>query len=160
MHADLNTEACARLWHTANDQRDGTYCACVNCPIGARHAGEKFHPSQFYQSNLCARCNRPSSRLIHDLHCPSCYNRQREWIIGHNAKGTPLTKLKNLAQRSVLVRVDGSAKLVTHRHTIDELEAFVATLRTIPGAVLMAFHSKPLLKRPRQLSLFGEAAFV
>src|SRR5690606_2664063 len=35
----------------------------------------------------CTRCEVGSFRLVSGRLCPSCYNRQREWIVGRNAKG-------------------------------------------------------------------------
>jgi hypothetical protein len=65
--------------------------ACRGCPAGARRAGLQVAPTSDAVDHLrrvCSRCQQPSLRLVHGLHCVSCFNRHREAVKGRNRKGT------------------------------------------------------------------------
>jgi hypothetical protein len=62
---------------------------CRDCRIGAAHAGERhIHRSAIFDMAICPRCRRGGARMIGGRLCVSCYNREREFKIGKNAKGT------------------------------------------------------------------------
>src|SRR6266481_2000895 len=91
--AKLSTSACARRWRQAQTARG--YAAdqiekCRGCPIGAQHAGEKtVRYSMLFDSPICPRWGRGSTRrLVGGHRCISCFNREREYIRGKNAKGS------------------------------------------------------------------------
>lgn len=85
----LSPASCARSYQAGKTAEPWeTSHHCQGCEIGARNAGEKVivvPPRQHF----CARCGDPTHRLIGRLLCASCFNRQREYVIGANARGTP-----------------------------------------------------------------------
>jgi len=102
LSATLKTETCALKWresqrsqgHHGGEQRSH---GCMRCHIGAMHAGEtQASTSAIMGRPLCSRCHRSATRLVAKAICVSCYNRQREWVIGRNAKGTKPVKQKPL----------------------------------------------------------------
>lgn len=145
LHANLSTFACSSRWEKANsDPFRETFTACIKCPIGALHAGKVIEKgTELFGSRICTRCHRPSDRLIHDLHCPSCYNRQLEFLAGKNAKGTPpvkISKFGGLAHRAFRFRAgDGEARSEVSGLTISMVEAVVSLLRITPGRVEFGF---------------------
>ena len=93
--ARLTVGACARLWLSANDAErkphpwEGRH-ACITCPIGAANAGRPMSPvaaEVMALRTICPRCLCPSDRIIKDLLCISCYNRDAEARRRRNAKG-------------------------------------------------------------------------
>ncbi|WP_454764434.1 hypothetical protein [Cupriavidus campinensis] len=135
--ATLDADACAGNWRRANNDRDISRLKCRGCQIGAEHAGESgVNNSPFRGKLICGRCHRGASRLIHGHLCVSCYNRQREWLIGKNAKGSPPIKLARLDSRSVTYqRADGTVHIRAIDRTVDMEEVLVAVLRDEQQAV-------------------------
>lgn len=93
----LTVAGCRRLWVSAQEKRpdpgEGRH-SCLSCPIGAQHGGQAPAAAAASRASealrrFCPGCSRPASRLIHGLHCVSCYNRRREIAVGKNAKGNP-----------------------------------------------------------------------
>ena len=68
----------------ANLEQDVEIRPCRECPIGEQHSGIKSRPPT---PVFCIRCEVHSLRLIGRLLCPSCSNRQVEYVIGSNARG-------------------------------------------------------------------------
>lgn len=127
---------------------------CQGCELGAVHADQPIvRSSPLYGARICSRCHRPSARLIHGEHCPSCYNRQREVSIGKNGKGTRPVKHAYLHPCSVVVAHDGIVEERRFQHAADTLEAIVSVLRNVSGAVVFGFRSR-VIARPVQLELF------
>lgn len=60
---------------------------CIDCAIGAKNAGVKLG-APFQNRAICVRCGSGASRIVFGRYCLSCYNREREWRIGRNAKGS------------------------------------------------------------------------
>lgn len=119
--ANLAVPFCAGRWReaqAARGERAEELRLCASCPIGATHAGERFVPrAANYQNNVCARCQKGSGRrLILGRLCVGCYNRQREWLVGKNAKGTvPVKAAEELAYRTlalVLAPGEPTARIV------------------------------------------------
>lgn len=118
----LSRPGCAKLWLSANtgekDRRPKPWegrAACVACPLGATNAGVEQSPVAGAVESIrmiCPRCERPAQRLIHDRLCVSCYNREREALIGKNAKGGRPRLCDVLHQESVVVVERGIARLV------------------------------------------------
>lgn len=159
MSAVLSVAGCARMWKEANQPNtvknygDRLY-KCYRCELGAAHAGESVIAcNDLYGAKLCCRCHRPSRRLIHDELCVSCYNREREVIIGKNGRGTAPVKHPPLDARKLLVCHDGKVKLESFARTVDAAEPFVSVLRHMQGPVLFAFRSMRVA--PLQLVLPG-----
>ncbi|MGF6806057.1 hypothetical protein OKW30_001183 [Paraburkholderia sp. Clong3] len=137
LRATLSTDACGHRWKTAGEATAGTrWLTCKNCHVGARHAGElDANPSPIKGRKICARCHVLATRLIHKHLCVSCYNRQREQMIGKNAKGTKPIKLAQLVQRTISYMVRGKLETKTVERCLDTTELIIAVLRDEKQAV-------------------------
>lgn len=84
---NLSVVSCANQ-HKAAQTRDWCHRLphCVECPIGAKNAGISV-PAPFERKMVCVRCGSGAGRMVLKRFCMSCYNREREWRIGKNAKG-------------------------------------------------------------------------
>lgn len=144
LRASLSVGACADNWRRANSDRDIARLKCRGCQIGAEHAGESganTHPLR--GTTTCGRCHRGASRLIHGHLCVSCYNRQRERLIGKNGKGSLPVKLARLDARNVTYqRADGTVHTRTIDRTVDMEEVLVAVLRDEQQAVRIGFRAQ------------------
>jgi hypothetical protein len=136
----LTVSGCAKLWTSANDPEsrpakfEGRF-ACLACPIGAANAGQYISPTAAVVEALrctCARCLRPSDRIIKARLCISCYNRERELLIGRNAKGRP-PRLK-LSRLRVVV-VEAGVPRTVEQTALSLLEIILATARTATGSI-------------------------
>lgn len=98
LRGSVSTDWCARQWREVNTQPDGRrhprWVSCSGCATGAEHAGVRVQdmPPALAEMRICARCELESSRIIRGYLCVSCYNREREYRIGRNAKGKPPIK--------------------------------------------------------------------
>jgi hypothetical protein len=139
-NATLSVSACAKMWKEANHQNVEARYRCKTCPVGAVHAGETAASmSPLLGTTICARCHRSATRLIGKHLCVSCWNRQREWVIGKNAKGTKPVKLGGLHARTLRYFAGGvrATMHVALSASIDEL--IVAALRDSKNRVRFAF---------------------
>ncbi len=142
--ATLSVKSCADMWRQANHHNVERVNRCKTCPIGAMHAGETAASmSPMMGQCICARCHHTVTRLIGKHICISCYNRQREWIIGRNSKGSAPTKMKPLSRRTVRYFAAGEARTLTIEHTKDNEEMIVAILRDSKKAVQFAYQGMP-----------------
>jgi hypothetical protein len=155
MRATLTVFRCSAMWKEANaSTRKPDPCDrlhhCKRCEVGAEHAGEKLIAcSSLFGARICSRCHRPSARLIHGEHCPSCYNREREVLIGRNGKGTKPVKHAALEPRRLVVACDGRVTEKLFQHTVDAAETIVSVLRHVQGVVLFGFRGRIVASRPR-----------
>lgn len=166
LKASLSVAACSGNWRRANHERDLARHGCKGCKFGALHAGASGAScSPFRGLRICGRCHSVASRLIGKHLCISCYNRQREFLVGKNAKGTRPVKLTALYARSVTYqRADGTVLTRTIDRTIDTTEVVVAILRDEQQAVRFGFRGRgPAFDdaelEPSGRELDGEAAF-
>lgn len=102
----LSADSCGKAYREAMSQlglREGRRVTCRACHIGALHSGAPAGAtnSRFLGSLCCARCHVGARRLIRNSICVSCYNREREMLIGKNAKGNAPIHGKHI--RSVMV---------------------------------------------------------
>lgn len=110
----VTTDWCARQWCEVNQLPDGRrhprWVSCSGCELGAEHAGVESEqlPSALSEMRICARCTLESNRIIRGYLCVSCYNREREYRIGRNAKGT--RPIKHPPLFDVRLRVADPAK--------------------------------------------------
>jgi hypothetical protein len=125
MLAVLSVEACVQRWLKYSDS-DG-YATCRDCKIGACHAGVEY--IQKVPSTCCVRCGRTDQRLIRRQICISCYNREREYLRGENAKGSFPRDARPI-QEMVVNTTRGS--VVVHC-AVDQTEAVLLALRENPG---------------------------
>ncbi len=140
LHAGLTISACAEMWRLANKGRSERHTACRVCPVGAAHAGvPNASRSPISGALVCARCTRGATRLIGKRICISCYNREREFIRGRNARGMVPTKLAPLVGRRVFYLSNGRVHLVRCDRTASDAELVVATLRDAIHSVAFAW---------------------
>lgn len=144
LSATLSVASCADMWRKANHENVERLNRCKTCPIGAVHAGETAASmSPFMGQCICARCQRVSGRLIGKHLCVSCYNRNREYLIGRNSKGSNPVKMRPLARRTVRFIMGGTPCTLTLDHTADTEEMVVAVLRDQKKRVQFSFNGMP-----------------
>lgn len=107
LRATLQPSACASNW---KKNLEGSVCR--SCSLGAIHSGES--PSKALKTSRmhgCIRCNRGAGRLLAGCLCMSCYNRAREVITGHNAKGSaPRAWAKRLYCTSAIIQTPNASQ--------------------------------------------------
>lgn len=128
----LSIDTCAGRWKQAKASGEAVqFMACKGCPIGRCHAGEGDPLKAVRKSGTkravvavtenagrCVRCGRGGLRLIGSgtsrkhpkvgMICVSCWNREREYRVGQNAKGKPPKTYVPAAPRRVSIMVDGT----------------------------------------------------
>lgn len=155
--ATLSVEACAGNWRRAQDNSDDRIGSlrCRACPTGAVHAGETAANLWYGRGQtICSRCHRGATRLIGGWLCVSCYNREREWVKGRNARGQAPSKMPPLARREIRVFEAGRRRLVSREHTQSAAELIVSTLRDSRESVVFAFTGAPVGRVLAQIPLF------
>lgn len=170
MRATLSTSACAANWKAAHAQQEPVKLApgqqpreshalagerlwkCKTCPIGALHAGQEHASlSSLKGSLICGRCHRGAMRLVGAHLCVSCWNRERELIVGRNGKGRAPVKLVDIHARQLLVFENGERKVVRRARTASFEELYVMALRDSHSRVTFSWD-------PRRPALFGQAS--
>lgn len=151
--ATLSVPACAHMWSEAQ-VADGLKAerleVCRLCPIGAAHAGESVTvTSRLFGSMICPRCRRGTTRMINGTRCVSCYNREREFLAGKNAKGTAPVKLAPLFPVNLSYSVDGIPKRYSTNLARDLMEPMVSVLRATRGKIAFAFLGSYQLRQGR-----------
>lgn len=150
LSATLGTESCADMWRKAHSGENTAhrYEKCKGCCIGARHAGEgEASMSLLFGRRICARCHKLSRRFVYNDICVSCYNRQREWIKGRNARGTKPVKQPPLHPVSIAYIVGGeiqASKAVMSESTV---EMVTRILRDSRKEVTFGFFRRALIKK-------------
>jgi len=99
----LTPKTCASMWERARrSQADALVrlAPCVGCHIGASNAGVKVKQVASKPKPgdglSCVRCGSGGRRLVGGRLCVSCYNREREYLAGRNAKGDAPTQHRPL----------------------------------------------------------------
>ena len=133
--ATLSVESCADRFRKANgndpDVHVDRYHECRRCPLGALHsgAGRDLNLGRVSRVTICGRCRAGATRLIGKHLCVSCYNRQREWLLGKNAKGTKPVKLAPLDPRRICYMSGKAPKTLYMPLTVDTEELIISALR-------------------------------
>lgn len=145
----FSVESCARNWKAARGAvEDSNRCLCRNCSVGALHAGQE--PVRLTPKSMCARCGKTDQRLIRGAICVSCYNRERELLVGRNSKGAFPVHAKRLRSLDISVRgaspshIDRvcnpvEAAVIAFRH------GDIPAIRMLTGTFLQTGHKR----RPR-----------
>jgi hypothetical protein len=153
-NATLSTSACAGMWREGNHGNSEKRMRCKVCPIGAVHAGETAASmSPLKGSLVCGRCHTGATRLIGKHLCISCYNRQREFVVGRNAKGTKPVKLAPLEPRRIRYLSGKAVKTLYMPLSVDTEELMVSALRDSQETVTFAW-SGDIHGAPAQLRLW------
>jgi len=140
--ATLQPGACAAMWRTANDNLSpNRTLACRGCQIGADHADvPNSSSSQIRGVAMCVRCHRVGLRLVagHTL-CVSCWNREREYLVGRNARGKPPVTHPVLHRTQAWGVVSGVVQGWALARATSVLEALVMALRDSQQQVMFGF---------------------
>jgi hypothetical protein len=114
--------------------QDNRRSLCRYCPIGSFHSGEieSINSSRLYGTTICARCDKPSNRLVQGRLCVSCYNRAAEAIKNKNAKGNPLKLIRDYHQASVMIICENTVKLINFDKVLSLKEAIFGLLLKNP----------------------------
>lgn len=128
---------CVRMYseaHTPKGWAQGVRWTCRNCPTGADHAQvAPPPPSRFARSLRCTRCHRSANRLIRGVICLSCYNREREVLIGRNRKGNPPKFCPPIIACQVAVVGEVGTEVVKVERVASRVEAVLTLLRDHPA---------------------------
>lgn len=143
LHATLQVSACSARWTEANARGASERLdLCRNCPLGAKHAGVgEISLSPLRGMSICARCHQGATRLVGKHLCISCYNRQREYLIGRNAKGSKPVKHPPLLRFEVRYQAGGKVERLA-REAVNSQELVIAALRDTSKQVTFAFSAK------------------
>jgi len=141
LRATLSVDSCTRMWRQANHENVERLGQCKSCPAGAVHAGETAASmSPLMGQCVCARCHRTAIRLIGKHLCVSCWNRQREWILGKNSKGSKPTKMGPLLRRSIRYRKGDESAVKELDLSASITELVVSVLRDSKKSVQFGFY--------------------
>lgn len=155
MRASISVNACSLMWREAAEKgAPERLDRCRNCQIGAKHAGVgDASLSPLRGSMICGRCEQGATRLIHGHLCVSCYNRQREYLLGRNAKGNAPKCHPQLHALAIKYRAGQVVKVMAMPHVVHVSELVIAALRDEPKQVTFG----PMIKRPAgpQAELFA-----
>ena len=143
LRATISVDSCAGMWRGGNRENIERLDRCKACPIGAAHAGETAASMSPLMGELvCGRCHRHAGRLVGKHLCVSCWNRQREWLIGVNARGTVPT-MKPLERRRIRYLCAGNPITLALDLSRDTDELIVTALRDSKQKVIFAFSGQP-----------------
>ncbi len=139
--ATLRVNACAGMWREANSgECPERLDRCKGCQLGATHAGESDTSTcPITGSDICIRCQRGGMRKVRDEICVSCWNREREWLIGKNAKGVAPKMHPPLYPMSIQVLAGDQVVTVSSKTCVDTTELVVKALRDNRKRVLFSF---------------------
>lgn len=136
----MSVSACAKNFALAATPESRRVCRlsrCDGCEVGCSHAGGDAPPARPNAGLTCSRCERPASRLIRGLVCVSCYNREREVLIGKNAKGKYPVKCQPVVSVAIAYRpADGRVRVRKMDRVTRPGEAINSVLATEVGPVL------------------------
>lgn len=140
-NATLQVASCAAIWKTANSKHcNDCSSVCRTCPIGAVHAGEgDAVMSKLRGKEICSRCHREGMRLIGGDICVSCWNRQREVIIGKNARGRKPLNHPPIAPHAITFRTGNDLVRIERPHAICTEELVISALRDSTRQVFFGF---------------------
>lgn len=153
--ATIGVEPCASMWKSGHAKgAHERFWLCQGCPTGAVHAGvAEASLSPLYAKTICERCHRGATRLIHGHKCVSCYNREREYLLGRNARGNAPVTHPRLYRLSLRYRAGGVVKTTVRERVADPLELVVAALRD--EAKQVTFAMMPPRSPLPQMELFA-----
>ncbi len=137
----FSTDFCARMYREAMSPvglKEKSRVACKSCPVGARHAGVVDNStSRFLGNTSCSRCHKGASRLIRGSICVSCFNREREYLIGKNAKGSEPIFCKPIGSIYVSCVIDYGVTIQVRQmvKVTSLVEVYLSILRTMPKKI-------------------------
>ena len=150
----LSVNACSRSYNEAMSPaglKEGRRITCRGCPVGAHHAGvpsDVASVSRFLGVVYCSRCHGDARRLIRGSICVSCYNREREVLIGKNAKGSRPIFGKAVGSATISCLLDAGKSVQVRRmdKVTSRLEAVLSILRLEPKTVFFGWVGSPIAR--------------
>lgn len=156
MGARLTIGACRRMWAAAQERRPEVWEAkahCRNCLLGAERSGATAERTQANALTdvvglVCSSCERSAARLIHRVHCVSCYNRRREVACGRNRRGgrPQLTDALHAERVAIFDPASGAARVVEMWPVVSVAEVILRRARQAQGASIL-FGRPPAVPR-------------
>lgn len=139
--ATLQVSSCASQWKAANSKANPECnMSCRSCPIGAMHAGEgDVHMSQLRGIEICSRCHRVGMRLVSGDICVSCWNRQREVLVGKNARGRKPMNHPPIQPMQITYVCGQEVLTLKRQHAVCAEELVIAALRDSTRQVFFGF---------------------
>lgn len=139
--ATLQVSACSQMWRDANHREcPERLDRCRGCQVGAAHSGEgDISTCPITGTDICTRCHRGGMRLVRDEICVSCWNRERECLIGRNAKGSAPKMHPPLHAGSITVMAGDEIKVFSTPHCCSTTELMIRALRDCRKRVLFSF---------------------
>jgi hypothetical protein len=147
----LSDKSCGKLYIEAMSPkglREGLRFQCRGCPVGAEHSGSKrldAASSGLLSGLICARCIRQAPRLIRGTICVSCYNREREVLIGKNAKGNRPVHGRQIGPEIVAFKSQDSTRVKQIDRASSHIEAVLSTIRSEAQRVQFSWPAAPIL---------------
>lgn len=138
----LTAASCARMWLSCRAKRpepwEGRF-KCLDCPTGAGHAGCVQAPPTVADrlKNICPRCGLERDRMVGNRFCVSCYNRDREVVVGRNGKGTRPRLTDQLHAVSLTIVEDGIVRQVMFERVTGRVEATLAAAKQARGSIVI-----------------------
>lgn len=161
-YGTMTAASCARNFLAAPQAiKAGRLEGCIGCSIGAQHAGKPIASAsdrnELSYRRVCVRCRRSgresTSRLLGRMRlirghtvCVSCYNREREFLHGANAKGATPKKWAGLHHTFAAWLCD--AKVVHERFAspvADHVEVALTLMRR-PRATAVMWAPAPIVR--------------
>ena len=129
--ASLQAANCARMWNDANGPKATQLTSpCKNCNIGAHHAGvDNASQSPITGSPICARCERTGLRMVGNHICVSCWNREREYLIGKNRRGVKPKHHPTLHRMAIRFLCDSEVRTISIPTAATLKELVISCLR-------------------------------
>jgi hypothetical protein len=146
-YGTMTPEACGKNFAAAPRafRLSGRLEGCLNCPVGREHCAgapvpEAAAAPEIYYRPVCLRCRRDGkeegSRLISRMRlvrnqtiCVSCFNREREVLLGANAKGAKPKKWQLYRPQVAYVRDSRVMREAMATPVVDRTEAALTLLR-------------------------------
>lgn len=97
--------------------------------------------SQLRGQEICSRCHRVGMRLVGGDICVSCWNRQREVIIGKNARGRKPLKHPPIAPRSITFMTGSALVRIERLYSVCTEELVISALRDSTRQVFFGFRA-------------------
>lgn len=161
LRAKLSTTACSKLYQQAMSSRGletGLRPQCRGCPIGAFHSGkvpEKSSSSRFLGQLICSRCHEHTRRLIRKSICVSCYNREREVMIGRNAKGGAPIHCRQVSSTTLacVIGEETSMKVRRFDRVTSRVEAVLSMMRMEVQSLSFGWVAPPIMREGRNVGI-------
>lgn len=153
--ATMAVGACEANWRASHGPAAERLWKCKTCPVGAIHAGETAASlSPLRGSKVCSRCQTGTTRMIGGWLCVSCYNREREFVAGRDARGKAPIKASLLHRRTVRVTEAGVTRVLARDLTGSMEELVFGALRDCKRVATFSFNGSALA-RYSQASLWA-----